>query len=66
MLLNAMVVRLKFPEKSITKVYGSMLLALRGGGRGDFPETKRYVALEWPLISYLRTGVNILVIFSIQ
>ena len=26
---------LDFPEKSVTKVYGSMLLALRGGGWGS-------------------------------
>ena len=31
------------PEKSVTKVYGSMLLALRGGGW-----VSSYVTLEWP------------------
>ena len=29
-----------FPEKSVTKVYSSMLLALRGGGWGQFPGKK--------------------------
>ena len=39
-----------FPEKSVTKVQGSMLLALRGGGLGsNFQKKKRYVTLEWPL-----------------
>ena len=37
-----------FPEKNITKVYGSMLLALRGGGWGPVSRKKRYVILEWP------------------
>ena len=31
-----------FPGKSVTKVYGSMLLALRGGGC-QFSNKKRYV-----------------------
>ena len=40
-----------FPEKSVTKMYGSTLLPLRKGWVGDkFPEKKRYVTLEWPPI----------------
>ena len=39
-----------FPEKSATKVYGSTLLVLRGGGWGQFSRKKHYVTLEWPLI----------------
>ena len=40
-----------FPEKSVTKMYGSPLLALRGGAwvGVEFPEKKHYVLLEWPL-----------------
>ena len=41
-----------FPEKSVTKVYGSTLLALRGGPGGwgsNFQEKKHYVTLESPL-----------------
>ena len=40
-----------FREKAlaITKVYGSMLLAVRGGGWPFLREKKRYVILEWPL-----------------
>ena len=39
-----------FPGKSVTKVYGSTLLAFRGGGCGsNSQEKKRYVTLEWPL-----------------
>ena len=38
-----------FPEKWVTKMYGSTLLALRGGGV-TFPGKKRYLTLEWPLI----------------
>ena len=34
-----------FPEKSVTKVYSSMLSACVGV---NFPE-KRYATLEWPL-----------------
>ena len=37
--------------KSVTKVQGSMLLALRGGGWGSDLPKKRYVTLEWPLSS---------------
>ena len=37
-----------FPEKNVTKVYGSTLLALRGDGV-QFPGKKCYVTLEWPL-----------------
>ena len=41
-----------FLEKSVTEVYGSTLLALRGGWVGvKFPGKKRYVTLEWPLTS---------------
>ena len=39
-----------FPEKSVTKMYGSTLLALQGGGWvSNFWGKKRYVTLEWPL-----------------
>ena len=38
-----------FPGKSVSKVYGSTLLPLRGGGWGyHFQEKKHYVTLEWP------------------
>ena len=39
-----------FPEKSVTNVYSSTLLALRGGewGGGQISRKKRYVTLEWP------------------
>ena len=39
------------PEKSVTKTYGSTLLALRGGGwmGVEFPEKNRKVKLELPL-----------------
>ena len=38
-------------KKSVTKMYDSTLLALRGGVGGGvkFPEKKRYITLEWPL-----------------
>ena len=36
-------------EKSVTKKYGSTLLALRGGGWESNFQKKRYVTLEWPL-----------------
>ena len=53
MLRNAMEVwggRVSFFEKCVTKMYGSTLLALRGGWWGsNFPE-RRYVTLEWPLM----------------
>ena len=40
-----------FPGKNIKMMYGSMLLALQGGWVGvKFPEKKRYITLEWPLI----------------
>ena len=35
---------------SIMEVYGSMLLALRGGRRESIFQKKRYVTLEWPHI----------------
>ena len=38
-----------FPEKSVTKMYGSTLLALRGGGWRSNVQKKSYVTLEWPL-----------------
>ena len=39
-----------FLQQSVTEVYGSTLLALRGGGWGvKIPEKKHYVTLEWPL-----------------
>ena len=42
----------EFPEKSVTKMYGS---ALRGGGRVlNFQKNKRYVTFEWPHILILR------------
>ena len=37
-----------FLEKSVTKVYGSMLLALRGVGGVKFPGKKCYATHEWP------------------
>ena len=38
------------PDKSVTKVYSSTLLALRGGGwMSNIQEKKHYVTLEWPL-----------------
>ena len=40
-----------FPEKSVTRMYGSTLLALRGGRCVEFPENKHHVTLEWPLSS---------------
>ena len=43
------VLRNAFPEKSVTKVYGSTLLALRGGGWGQISRKNSYVTLEWPL-----------------
>ena len=36
-----------FPEKSTTKMYGSTLLALRGGGC-QICRKKHYVTIEWP------------------
>ena len=36
-----------FPGKSVTEVYGSTLLALRGGAGVKFRGKKRYVTLEW-------------------
>ena len=36
------------PEQSVTKMYGSMLLALRGGGCVSNFQKNRYVTLEWP------------------
>ena len=39
-----------FSEKSVMKVYGSTLLAVRGCvGGGQISRKKRYVILEWPL-----------------
>ena len=38
-----------FPEKSVTKVYGSTLLALRGGGWGSNFQEKSVTTFEWPL-----------------
>ena len=39
-----------FAEKSVTKIYGSTLLALRGWWVGvEFPEKNGYVTLEWLL-----------------
>ena len=41
-----------FTEKSVTKMYGSTLLALRGGTWVEvkFPVKKRNITLEWPLL----------------
>ena len=36
------------PGKPITKVYGSTLLALPGGGWDQISRKKRYVTFEWP------------------
>ena len=48
MLHNAMRVgAVKFPQKSATKVYGSILSVLRGGGCLKFPEKKCYATREW-------------------
>ena len=39
-----------FPKKSVTKMHGSTLLTLRGGGWvSNFQKKKHYVTLEWPL-----------------
>ena len=38
-----------FPEKSVTKMYGSTLLALRGGGWVSNFQNKSVVTLEWPV-----------------
>ena len=42
-----------FLEKSVTKVQGSMILALRGVGWGPISRKKalRNITLEWPLTS---------------
>ena len=45
-----------FPGKCFTKVHGSTLLALRGGGWVSIFRKKRYVRLEWPLTS--RNGIS--------
>ena len=37
-------------KRPVTKMYGSTLLALRGGVGVEFPEKKHYVTLEWPLM----------------
>ena len=51
-----------FPGKSVTKVQCSMLLALRGGGRGsNFQEN--FVTLEWPPRAF---GMNIKLIYMIS
>ena len=39
-----------FPEKSVTKMYGSRLLALQRVGGCQIFRKKRYVTLEWPLM----------------
>ena len=41
-----------FLEKSVTEVYDSTLLALRGGGV-KFPGKESYVTLEWLFRRYL-------------
>ena len=41
---------IRFPGNLFTEVYGSTLLALRGGGCGSISQEKKpYVALEWHL-----------------
>ena len=40
----------KCPRKSATKVYGSMLLALRGGEGCRFSRKKRFITVECPLM----------------
>ena len=50
-----------FLKKSITKMYGSSLLALRLTREWvgvDFPEKKRYVTFEWPLSEKLTHKVT--------
>ena len=37
-----------FPEKSVAKVHGSTLLALRAGGWVSNIHEKCYITLEWP------------------
>ena len=37
-----------FPGKSVTMIYGSVLLALRGGV--NFPGKQRDITIEWPLM----------------
>ena len=49
-----------FPEKNITKVYDSILLALRGGGWGvQFPGKKRYVTIERRLMKLQHLGATL-------
>ena len=60
-----------FPEKSITKVFSAMLLALRGGGGGcQISRKKRYITLEWPLRSPLRCPMSdrnsVVPVFSVE
>ena len=38
----------RFPGKSVSKMYYSKILALRGGGWVSNFQVKRYVTLEWP------------------
>ena len=49
MLRNAVRSGVKLTEKNVTKIKGSMLLELRGGGSGgQISRNKRYVKLERP------------------
>ena len=47
-----------FPEKSVTNMYGSTILAVRGGHRVGvkLQRKKCYVTLEWP--PKFRSGEN--------
>ena len=48
-----------FQEKSVTKVYGSTLLALQEGVGVSFPGKKRYEGVRFNIISVTReVGVN--------
>ena len=48
-----------FPVKSVTMVYGSVLLALRGGGLVSIFQTKkRYVTLEWPPVQRVQQDTS--------
>ena len=44
-----------FREKSVMKIYGSTLLAVRGDGY-QISTKKRYVTLEWPRIAIQSTS----------
>ena len=48
----------KFPEKNVTKMYGSTLSALLGGGGVKFPEKNHYEYVRFNIISIM-TGCQI-------